>query len=521
MHRLQGRPSAGITCILLSLALLVCCDQAPGAAPRTDPTRWFLTEADIQAARGGVTDSARGLSVFTSGNLVQPLVDGEEMMRALRDDVAATREGDFIHITGWRMDQWMDLVPAAGESSKQTSRQSPNNVASLWLRALSDGVVSRTLLWRPPSNPWLFRPEQGQNRRTVRLINQNHGHAALDGRVPEHGSHHQKSAIVQHDGEAVAYCGGIDLAKGRWDTRQHDSDPRRLRGHWHGWHDVGVRLRGPAVLDIERSFRQRWNASRHPDKAPPHRPPIAAPLPPVLTNVDRQHVQVLRTYARKGGRYRSFAPQGEFTCLAAYRKAIARAETYIYIEDQYLTFREIARELAAALERIEKLVIVVPHHVGDPLHTFSWHQSRFIKVLRRHHPQKVHVYHLVQPATAKCIYVHAKLMIVDDIYAVIGSQNINRRSMTHDSEIAVAVVDADVVNGVCRFARDLRLNLWGEHLALPTTDARIADPIAGVDEWEKQAAAGTHRVRVHTAPRPRDEWSCLWSRYFDPGGRHR
>ena len=39
------------------------------------------------------------------------------------------------------------------------------------------------------------------------------------------------------------------------------------------------------------------------------------------------------------------------------------------------------------------------------------------------------------------IYVHAKLCIVDDEWAKVGSDNVNRRSWTHDSELACAVVD--------------------------------------------------------------------------------
>jgi phosphatidylserine/phosphatidylglycerophosphate/cardiolipin synthase-like enzyme len=442
---------------------------------------------------------------------VQPLVDGEEMMRALRDDVAATRNGDFIHFTAWRMDRRVDLVPTAEAASA-------NAVADLWTSAIERGVVTRTLLWDAPWSPWTRR-DRGQNCRTRRLLHEAGGHAVLDGRVPRLGAHHQKTAIIQRDGEAVAYCGGIDLAKDRWDTRQHDSDPRRVRGLWHGWHDVHVRLRGPAVLDIERNFRQRWNDRKWPRKAARKRPPIAAPLPPVAADPGTHHVQVLRTYPRKDGRYPGFAPRGEFACLDAYCKAIGLAESYIYIEDRLLVFDKIARELAAALDRIQKLVIVVPHHGRDPLGAFNWHQNRFIQILRAAHPDKVHVYHLAQPATGRHIYVHAKVMIVDDIYAVIGSQNISRRSMTHDTELAVAVVDAEVENGACRFARDLRLNLWGEHLLLPTTDPRIADPIAGVAEWERQAAAGTYRVRRHTAARPQHEWACLWRHLLDPSGR--
>ena len=87
-------------------------------------------------------------------------------------------------------------------------------------------------------------------------------------------------------------------------------------------------------------------------------------------------------------------------------------------------------------------------------------------------------------------------MIIDDCLAVIGSPNISRRSQTSDSELAVAVVDADVVsstmNGVavsvCACAKNVRLALWTEHLALgsPTT---VDDPITGLASWPDQSTS--------------------------------
>ena len=40
------------------------------------------------------------------------------------------------------------------------------------------------------------------------------------------------------------------------------------------------------------------------------------------------------------------------------------------------------------------------------------------------------------------IYVHSKVCVVDDLWAAIGSDNLNRRSWTHDSEISCAVIDS-------------------------------------------------------------------------------
>jgi phospholipase D1/2 len=81
------------------------------------------------------------------------------------------------------------------------------------------------------------------------------------------------------------------------------------------------------------------------------------------------------------------------------------------------------------------------------------------------------------------IYVHSKLMIVDDAVAIIGSANTNDRSLTGngDSEIAAVVVDTedvqvqDLGNGskipTRKFARELRQTLWRKHLGLDIPNA--------------------------------------------------
>ncbi|VAW76880.1 Phospholipase D [hydrothermal vent metagenome] len=89
------------------------------------------------------------------------------------------------------------------------------------------------------------------------------------------------------------------------------------------------------------------------------------------------------------------------------------------------------------------------------------------------------------------IYVHAKIMIVDDRAAVIGTANINDRSLIHrsgdsDTEIAALVVDNDTeiatIDGkpacVRKFARNLRLQLWSEHLGVSRSSEDIADPVS-------------------------------------------
>jgi phosphatidylserine/phosphatidylglycerophosphate/cardiolipin synthase-like enzyme len=148
--------------------------------------------------------------------------------------------------------------------------------------------------------------------------------------------------------------------------------------------------------------------------------------------------------------------------------------------------------------------------------------------------------------TGDAIYVHAKTVIVDDVFAVVGSDNMNRRSWTHDSELSLAVLDderdereprdpAGLGDGARRFARELRLRLWREHLATESDDG-LLDPAAAFERWRSSAAAldawhdGVRngprppgRLRVHR-PRPVPAWQRLWARpiyraIVDPDGR--
>ena len=67
------------------------------------------------------------------------------------------------------------------------------------------------------------------------------------------------------------------------------------------------------------------------------------------------------------------------------------------------------------------------------------------------------------------VYVHAKVCVMDDVWATIGSDNFNRRSWTHDSELSAVVVDPSAEDH-SPYARRLRLTLAAEHL-----DREVAD----------------------------------------------
>ncbi|WP_408949763.1 phospholipase D-like domain-containing protein [Limnobaculum zhutongyuii] len=87
-------------------------------------------------------------------------------------------------------------------------------------------------------------------------------------------------------------------------------------------------------------------------------------------------------------------------------------------------------------------------------------------------------------AVTEQIYIHSKIMIVDDLFAIIGSANVNDRSLlgTRDSELALLVVGEPDGEGHRRFARDFREQLWRKMLGV----AKNSEPGRGITEAEFQ-----------------------------------
>src|SRR5699024_6700317 len=153
----------------------------------------------------------------------------------------------------------------------------------------------------------------------------------------------------------------IDVAVARRDDADHSGDYltrpfAAVYGPTPAWHDVQLEVRGPAVADVERTFRERWE-----DLAPLVRGPwqVAAdarhgldrradPLPPAQPappGAGSAAVQLLRTYPRRHPPH-PFAPTGERSVARGYAKALLRAQRLVYVEDQYLWSDDVARVLA-------------------------------------------------------------------------------------------------------------------------------------------------------------------------------
>jgi phosphatidylserine/phosphatidylglycerophosphate/cardiolipin synthase-like enzyme len=507
---------------------------------------WFLSPSERGNAWTRV-DARRAPAAWSTGNDARVLVHGATYFAELSASVAEAGRGDLVLFTDWRGDP------------DEALDDSGRTVSELLCTAARRGVVVKGLIWRSHLDRLRFSAEE--NRHLGEEIERAGGEGVLDMRVRAGGSHHQKLVVVRHRDRPeldVAYVGGIDLCHSRRDDERHLGDPQsqkmaRVYGRRPPWHDVQLVVRGPVVADIETVFRERWEDPTPVTLNPIHRLadvvrrdddspgalPDQWPDPPLA---GAAAIQVLRTYPRRRPGY-TFAPDGERSIARAYAKVLSRARRLVYVEDQYLWSREVADVFARALrdQRRLRLIAVVPHFPdqddrlsGPP--NFVGRQAA-LDVLTAAGRDRVAVYGIENEAGTP-IYVHAKVCIVDDYWAAVGSDNFNRRSWTYDSELDIAVIDeSSSPDGP--FAERLRLELAREHLGRDATDtadlhdaddafAAFAASASTLQAWHdggRVEARPPGRLRRVVRPEV-GRWTRLWAvplyrRLYDPDGRDR
>ncbi len=518
--------------------------------PPGDVRHWFLSERER-------SNHATRLRAWSEGNEVLPLVHGRTYFPMLLKALEGAGDGDLVVFADWRGDpdeRLTDDGPTVGRAFSDVARR---------------GAMVKGLLWRSHLDRFQFSSEQ--NRDLSEDIDDDGGEVLLDQRVRPMGSHHQKFVVVrhaQHPETDVAFVGGIDLGHSRRDDAEHGGDPQTQPfssryGDSPAWHDVQIRLRGPAVRDVEDVFRERWEDPAQLTRMPWH------VLPDVLRRLDRDAstlpdprpqppaagtcaVQLLRTYPNRHPGY-PFAPDGERSAARGYAKALRRAKRLVYIEDQYLWSTQVAEVFAEALRREPELqlVAVVPRYPDQEgrlrLPAVHHGHAQALAIVNEAGGERVHVVD-VENRQGEAVYVHAKVCVVDDVWATVGSDNFNRRSWTHDSELTAAVLDAardprepqdpaGLGDGARRFARELRLELMREHLDRAEGDDEdlldlgsavraLRDSAATLDRWYADGRPGERppgRLRPHRLKVP-PAWQRRLSAGFyrvviDPDGR--
>lgn len=512
---------------------------------------WFLSAGERDNSATEIDRRHHG-TAWTVGNLVVPLTHGRAYFARLFAVLDQTQPGDLVLFTDWR-----------GDPDEQLHGPG-TDVATVLSRLAERGVHVRGLIWR--SHPDAIRLSEKDNLRLAKSVNRAGGQVFVDERVRRGGSHHQKLVVVRHGPETsgdVAFLGGIDLCNGRNDDERHLGDPQAINideryGPTPAWHDMQIEVRGPAIGDLMETFRERWEDPQALSRGPwrRHLAHVArqhgrpGPLPTVGDDppVAGSHaIQVLRTYPAKRVPY-AFAPNGERSIARAYAKAFRRARRLIYVEDQYLWSSDVADALGAALTNCRelRLIVVVPKYpdsdgmITGPPNRIG--QERAIRTLARLGGSRFSIYDL--DGERWPIYVHAKICIIDDVWMTVGSDNFNRRSWTHDSELACAILDdtldhrapsdpGGLGDGARVLARGTRLRLWEEHLGradIPVDPdegyAMMRGAADALDSWHASGRLGVRpagRLRNHHPPPVHRGTRVLAGLFYrlvnDPDGR--
>jgi len=373
------------------------------------------------------------------------------------------RPGDLLMFVDWRGDPDQRLAGLAGQ------RGSP-----VLSRAASRGVLVRGLGVAFALDDVGFSARE--NRHLDEEVNQAGGCCLLDMRVRFGGSHHQKFVVLRHPGRPeldVAYVGGIDLCHSRRDDAAHEGDPQRqpmaaVYGSRPPWHDAQVAVSGPAVSDVETvsgsdggsagpSAAARSGCWRPPPRRGPASRALPSPLPPPPPAA-RTRCSCCGPTAGAWAVTRS-PRNGERSVARGYGKALSRARHLISTWRTSTSGRgRWATRSAAALRRQPGLYLVAGPPAlprpgrqaldGNPIWwagtTHCWSSAPAA-------PDRVAVYGVENHAGTP-VYVHAKVCVIDDEWASVGSDNFNRRSWTHDSELSVAVWDTALTrDGVRRY----------------------------------------------------------------------
>jgi cardiolipin synthase A/B len=423
-----------------------------------------MTELSPRGTSSGVISTIRfvrsGSYPTRPGNTVRPWIDGEPAFRRICDVIEAARRSVWVTVTF----MWPTFAMPDGRGS----------ALDVLDRAAARGVDVRIIFWRPDAVTEHYQRNAfwGSADHFSLLDTRRSGVKIRWDRAHPGFCQHQKSWVIDaSEDDAIAFVGGINL-------NPHSVVAPGHRGEA-GNHDASVELTGPSVVDVQHNFVQRWNEASE-RLAHDGRWGLgsegALPFP---TRVPARRggvtVQVQRTM--HAGRYRNGHPApeappyviaaGEQTNFNQYRAAIDAARRSIYIENQFLAVTEIVDRLHRALHRGVAVVVLMPGEPEAAGRSATQPEQRALRETRAAlgaHEQ----FTLAGIAGAGTegrrtpVYVHAKLMLIDDTWATVGSCNLHRYSLVGNGELNVAFADPDTV-------RDLRSELLREHLDQETS----------------------------------------------------
>jgi phosphatidylserine/phosphatidylglycerophosphate/cardiolipin synthase-like enzyme len=371
------------------------------------------------------------------GNCVRAFIDGPQIMRRIGEAIANAQHSVWLTVAFYSDDF---LVPDGQEP-----------LFDILDRAVARGVDVRLLIWRPnPETAPSPRMFGGSPEQRALLAKRGSRFKIRWDRAATVFCQHQKSWVIDAgQSSETSFVGGLNLT----------SVAMRL-------HDVYVEVSGPSATDVRHNFVERWNeaSERHaPDgnwacdgsDELPYADRPGEPCGPSTVQIQRM---------LDGRRYP--AVRVEHSILEQYQRAIDAARRTIYLQNQAIPMPEVARHLLAAVERGVDVVMLVPAIAegyvfearNDPEQA-----ARFwgIEALGHHENFTLAGLAELHAGARRAAYVHAKMMLIDDVWATVGSCNLHPFSLAGHTEMNASIWDAAL-------ARDLRCRLFSQHLGIDT-----------------------------------------------------
>ena len=420
-----------------------------------------------------------------SGNAVWPLVDGEAAFRRICEAVEAARHSVWVTVAF--IERGVQMPDGRG------------SFFDVLDRAKARGLDVRVIFWRCPELEAVSPGEHfsGTEEERTWLRERGSTFQARWDRAAKLYCQHQKSWITDagEPGE-VAFVGGINLHSSSVVPVGH---PPSDRG---STHDVYVELRGPSATDVHHNFVQRWNESSERDRDDglwpdassqdelvfPHKAsPEAGDVVAQIQRTVRRGLYTDSTPTPGGTRFE--IANGDPSITDQYLRAIEAARSTIYVEDQALGSPEFVEGLHAALERGVDVVFLIP---GQPNQGMAegrgksdaapfW--KRFGELGQHENFALVAIASHCGGAEHQHVYVHAKIALIDDVWATIGSTNIANRSFYGDTELNATLWHGPTV-------RALRCELLLEHIG---HDTNSLDDRAALRLYRDVARENTRR----------------------------
>ena len=480
-----------------------------------------LTRKDGPAGQGGDNQADEGAEEgvwrFARAERASVIVDAADYFAHMQDAMLAAKRRIFL--IGWDFDTRIHLTLGRRWWQRPFKREHPRRLGSFigWLVRHRPELEVRILKWSVSVFQFLLRGSMAWD--LLRWARHKRIKFKFDNAHPIACSHHQKIAVLD---DRLAVCGGIDMTDRRWDTRKHlEHDGRRRavnrRTKYMPWHDATMMMEGDIAAALADIGHGRWERAGGGDL--PQIVPSTQSLWPEKLAVQFEDVEV--GIARTRAAYRDCDEVREIEAL--FIRHIREAKRSIYAESQYFASRVVAEAILARMQEPDppEIVIVHPAHADGWLEQQAMDHARSALVRAIEEADRDDRFSLWTPYTGEtAIYVHAKLMVVDDTVLRIGSANLNNRSLGLDSECDVVIDSRRPGNEHAADAiTALRCSLLAEHLGMEESD--LGDLLA--THGSMRAAienagdpAGRHLRRYRPPTLTATERQLAESEFLDP-----